>query len=408
MNICLLCRNFHKDRGGIETFTRDFALALVLQGHAVHIIAQDIGEYNRRILNPLIHVHHAAFKVKPFLGYWRLDHFFPIEDLHYSKAVAAKVREVSQIHHLDIVETMDYFRQGYWLARQKNLPLFFRLHGWIFNRSHGRIDPFPTLSLRELISWKMQKDTLAASDGIAAVSADTADFAKKIWNLHNKNVKVIHNGIDSQHFYPGETIRHQSVLFSGRLTRNKGIHTLAEAIPLVLNQCPQTTFIIAGKETTVQKDQSVIEMMKATVPADNFVCLGEISKQELISYYQKSSIFVLPSIYESFGLVALEAMASGCAVVASNVGGLKEIIENEKDGLLVPPADPVALAEAVIRLLKNPAFRKELSVQAMAKVNQKFTLERVVRESIEAYEEAIASFRNERPRQVLRGDIASA
>jgi glycosyltransferase involved in cell wall biosynthesis len=81
---------------------------------------------------------------------------------------------------------------------------------------------------------------------------------------------------------------------------------------------------------------------------------------DVIPFYNKMDIFVLPSILEGFGIVLLEAMAAGVAVVATNVNGIREVVKNMHSGLLVPPKNPVALADAIIKLIENPEFRKKL------------------------------------------------
>jgi len=107
MNICFLCRNFHKDLGGIETFTLNYARALIEEEHSVHILCEDRGDLNRESLGDHLHIHHVEFNDHPFPGVWTVERFFPLEDLRYSAAVA---------------RTIDAIRVKYSLYLANNLP----------------------------------------------------------------------------------------------------------------------------------------------------------------------------------------------------------------------------------------------------------------------------------------------
>ena len=114
MNICFICRNILKDRGGIETYTLELARALGLQGHMIHIIAQNKGSLLRGSSPKGITIHLVYFAEHPFAGYWMMDRFLPIDDLRFSMAAAKKIRDLAHSIKIDIVEATDYFRTGFW------------------------------------------------------------------------------------------------------------------------------------------------------------------------------------------------------------------------------------------------------------------------------------------------------
>ena len=106
----------------------------------------------------------------------------------------------------------------------------------------------------------------------------------------------------------------------------------------------------------------------------------------------------MPSLDEAFPMSALEAMASGCALIASAVGGLKELIDHEEDGMLVDPGNAPMLANAITRLLKDPALCRDLASKGLEKVRTTYSYKRLVEESMESYRKAIKSWNNPRHR----------
>jgi len=394
MNICFICRNIFSDRGGIETYTLELARALGAQGHMVHIVAQNKGELLRTYKSKGVNLHPIDFVEHPFIGYWMLDRFFPIDDLRFSIAAAKEIRNLSHSNKIDIVEATDYFRTGFWIALKRKTPFLLRLHGWFFNRQDGRINPLGSLSIRERFLLYMQQITIDRADVISAVSSDFANFSSEIWKINNNKLQVILNAVDVLKFTPDHTFsKEPSVLYVGRLIKNKGVLTLADAIPAILEYYPQTKFVFAGKDMYL-KDLGCTarDYILKKAPAANAVFLGEITADELLYHYRKSSVVVLPSFYESSGIVCLEAMACGCAIVASDVGGIKDMIIHEKHGLLVPPGKPKELANAVVRLFQDEALREICSKNAVQKCVKEFNYDKLVSNTLAVYEETIANY----------------
>jgi glycogen synthase len=392
MNICLLCRNFHRDLGGIETFTLNFAKALAEAGHCAHILCLDQGNFNRGSLGKNLFIHYTPFNDHPFPGAWRTNKYLPFDDFWYSRAVARTIDKVHKQYSLDIIETFDYFRQGFvYTRRHHRIPVFLRLHGWFFNRIEGRVDPWSTLSFKEKISWWMQRDTLCKADGIAAVAADTRDFVKQVWKF-NRNIKVIYNAVDSQDFSPlGEKDPCQ-ILFAGRLIPRKGIEVLTEAMPLVVKECPDVKLAVAGADAQSNDGKTNSQMLRERIGPDHFEYLGQLPPDQIKQWFRKSAILIMPSLDEAFPMSALEAMASGCALIASAVGGVKELIRHEEDGLLVNPGNAQMLAAAIVRLLKDPVLCWNLASKGMEKVRTCYSYKRLLEESMESYRAAIQSY----------------
>jgi glycosyltransferase involved in cell wall biosynthesis len=193
----------------------------------------------------------------------------------------------------------------------------------------------------------------------------------------------------------------QVVLFSGRLATNKGLSVLAEAAPIVLKQFPDTRFVIAGQDMGVREGME--KRLKELGISDRFLFTGHIKDDGLfLSAYGACDVFVLPSEYEAFGLVLLEAMASGKPCVATNVGGMPEVLGEPSPpkgihqtgcGMLVDYQDPGQLAQAIGRLLSDKSLRQTMGASGRARVQKEFNWDSVTAKILEIYGELAASHR---------------
>jgi len=173
------------------------------------------------------------------------------------------------------------------------------------------------------------------------------------------------------------------VLFVGRLTPIKGPQVLLEAAGPVIKASPGATFIFAGEGV-------LTEDLKKQAPSlpegGNVIFTGHLGGKALAATYRVADCLVVPSTYEPFGLVALEGMVCGTPVVASDVGGLSEIVENGVNGLKAPPNDPQSLASGIIRLLREPEFSRQLAGSALRRCSEHFTWENAARKVRSVYE----------------------
>jgi glycosyltransferase involved in cell wall biosynthesis len=172
----------------------------------------------------------------------------------------------------------------------------------------------------------------------------------------------------------------------GRLTEQKGHSVLLEALPEVISRFPELAVVIIGDGP---ERQSLEEKATLLGVAGQIVWMGKKSRDEVLGLYGVMDIFVMPSLYEGFGLTAAEAMAAGRPVVASAVDGLEEVVEDGVTGLLVPPGDSVALAAALINLLGHPAKAIEMGRQGKARVQQLFSMERYRESILAAYAQCV-------------------
>ena len=260
----------------------------------------------------------------------------------------------------------------------------------------------------------LERTAIEMADAIVAVSAETKADILRLFNVAEEKVHVIHNGIDLDEYRPllnpgriesyGVDPDQPFVLFVGRITRQKGIVHLVNAIE---HLTPGTQVVLcAGAPDT---PEIADEMSKAVAHARHahtgpVVWIEQMVDTETkINLYSGAAVFCCPSIYEPFGIINLEAMACEIPVVASAVGGMKEVVLHEETGLLVPltqqtespfePVDPAVfardLAVGINRLMDDPVLRRKMSKAGRQRVEERFSWEQIARETISLYERVI-------------------
>ena len=208
-------------------------------------------------------------------------------------------------------------------------------------------------------------------------------------------IRTIENGIDLERFTPGaSTLRraelsipesHRVIGVIGMFDPVKGHVFLLRAIKrLQESGVNDLTCLIAG-EGRLEADLK--DYAKAAGIEQNVRFLGY--RRDIPDLLGLMDMVIMPSLRESFGIAALEAMAMKLPVVASRIGGLEEVVEHERTGLLVPPSDAAALAEAILRLAENPEMRRNMGEAGRHRVEEKFSIESTIRRTEALYLECL-------------------
>jgi glycosyltransferase involved in cell wall biosynthesis len=206
--------------------------------------------------------------------------------------------------------------------------------------------------------------------------------------VDRRKLALVYSGIDTRAFT--QQVRGQYerpiIMCSGRLEPEKGHRYLISAMPEVLSSIPSAELWLAGEGS--QRD-SLEHLAHEVGCAQNVRFLG--FRRDIPALLAKTTLFVLPSCEEAFGLSLLEAMASALAVVATDTGGIPEIITHMHDGLLVPARSPKHIADAVVSILKQPELQRKLAHNAALTAKQRFGSENQARMTLQCYREALRS-----------------
>ena len=267
-----------------------------------------------------------------------------------------------------------------------------------------------------LSAW-MERTAIEQASAVIAVSEETRADVLRLFDVTPERVHVIHNGIDLDEYRPATAAdvlaRHgidadqPYVLFVGRITRQKGILHLLNAIPR-LDPALQVVLCAGAPDTP-----EIGREMEAGVAAlgcerPGIIWIREmLSRPDVIQLYTHAAVFCCPSVYEPFGIINLEAMACGTPVVASAVGGIKEVVVPEKTGLLVDPglrpgsfdpADPAAfaagLADAINRLAENAGLRARFADAGRRRVQAHFSWDAIAARTEALYREVLSRSRS--------------
>ncbi len=258
-------------------------------------------------------------------------------------------------------------------------------------------------------SW-VEKTAYENADGVIAVSESMREDVHQLYGVPYEKIRVIHNGIDLNQYKPmpnravleryGIDPDVPFILFVGRITRQKGIIHLVRAIKDIR---PGVQVVLcAGAPDTPEIGREMMERVaEARQESSNpTIWIAQIvPKDDIISLYTHASLFVCPSVYEPFGIINLEAMACETPVVASAVGGIKEVVVHDKTGLLVPfeagggadfePKDPAQfahdLAAAVNSLLDDPEKLKRMGLRSRERVEHFFSWVSIARWTTDFY-----------------------
>jgi alpha-maltose-1-phosphate synthase len=244
-------------------------------------------------------------------------------------------------------------------------------------------------------SWCERTAIEAAAAVIAVSRGMQADILMTYPGVLPGRVHVIHNGIDAGQYAPdpgrqvldryGIDPGRPSVVFVGRVTRQKGLQVLLRAAPRIT---PGAQLVLcAGQADTPELQDEVSDLagLLRASRSDVVWIPGMLAKHEVIQILSHATVFACPSLYEPLGIVNLEAMACGTAVVASAVGGIPEVVEDGRTGLLVRPDDEAALALAINALIDDPARAAEFGARGRARAVAEFSWDTIAAQTADLY-----------------------
>jgi D-inositol-3-phosphate glycosyltransferase len=380
VHACPMAKLGGRDSGGMNVYVRELARDLARRGIDVDVYTRQREHDHPRIqeIAPgarVIHIEAGPVTYLPKMDvYDRLDEF--------TAGVDAYVRE----HGL----RYDVIHAHYWLSAEVARVLAPR---W----GVPRIQMFHTLGLvkREVmdedvdgesdIRVEIERRAVRESAAVIAASEIEATELEQLYAANSGKLRIIPCGVDPDVFHPirqadarralGRDECERLVLFVGRIEQIKGIDVLLRAVGIIFQTYPELRgeiclLVVGGAidaEDSAAETDKIIELRRLVHEhrlEDTVDFVGSQDQPRLALYYNAADVCAVPSLTESFGLVALESMACGTPVVGTRVGGLQTVIENDVSGLLVSAGDDAALAEAMARVLLDPALRLRLAAGA--------------------------------------------
>lgn len=386
--------------GGVGTYTRYLAHAYVEMGHKVFILSsavpprktytyEDAGVFVRR-------VRRWKFEVPLARRVWHT--FFPWSkhQWEYMLGITSELRRIVREEEIDVIESSELWSEGLAYSFFRECPIVIKLHSPLFllRQLNG---------LSETRDWKLvdrvDKLWTIRADALVSASAALKEIITPIYKLDGAKIPVIPEAVDANIFrtskaYPAEK---SIVLFVGRLEPRKGIFVLAASMPKVLEKFPDAQFMFLGNDTKVNgsscKEIIRRELLAAGV-AHRAIFVDAVNSENIPAFHHNARVTVFPSIWENFSIATLEAMACGRPVVASNSGGFPEMIEDNISGVLVPPLDPDALAQAILQILEDKSKAEEMGASARKRVERYYSKEVVARQTFGVYEQAVEEWKN--------------
>jgi len=374
--------------GGLARHVRKLAENMAAQGVEVHVLARGLEESPAEEEMGGVVVHRVREPTRPR----DLGEFVAWIEHMNADMLAAGV-EVGDRHDFDVVHGHDWLvaSAGDHLAKRFRCPLVVTIHATEYGRHQGHVDKHPQSYIHGVERWMANR-----AERVVTCSAYMREHVADIYGLDEERVSVIQNGIDPDELEPVDdldTLRarfaapeERLVLLVGRLVYEKGFQVALEALPGLIERVGNVRFLVAGSGTAEQelRDQA------AELGLDEHgTFLGWIGDDVLHSLYRIADLTVVPSIYEPFGLVALEAMASGCPCLVADTGGLREVVPNEDVGLRFRSRDPRSLGDMAERLLTDDELRDRLVAEASEHVLG-FDWADVAREVAALYQEVLA------------------
>ena len=402
---CPLATLGGKDTGGMNVYVRDLTRQLGAMGIQVDVFTRSQDEHVPHVLhdlgfgNRVVHVPAGCEVplpkqdlaalipefVKGVLEFARMKGLrYDLIHSHYwmSGLAALELRAAWQVPILHMFHTLGIMKRR--VARFENeVDGDYRLNG--------------------------EKKLLNQVDGIIAATLAESTQLQWLYNADMDKVKVIPPGVDLGRFYPippdeakefiGIPPCERMLLYVGRIEPLKGIDVLIEAISEmrdrgVLEEIPFCLSLIGGESDASSEVENMelirLQELRRRYNLEGLITfLGKKSQDTLPYYYSAAEAVVVPSQYESFGMVALEAMACGTPVVASQVGGLAFLIQDGRTGYMVPSNEPTQLADRLTRLLKDQKLRQQMGKNA-AELARNYSWEIIARKIVELYNQVIA------------------
>jgi 1,4-alpha-glucan branching enzyme len=364
--------------GGLGRHVHELSRNLARQGAEVHVCTLGNGALSEREVEEGVVLHRVHVPDLP--GDSFTDLVFQGNVRLYELA-----RRVWLSRRFDVIHGHDWLvgEVSRMIARRYGVPLLATIHATEYGRNRGLHS-----SMQRAID-RQERMLMSGADRVIVCSQAMHGELNQVFGVAGDKIEVIPNGVDVSSLVSATTSspsylpRHGHVVaFLGRFVREKGVELLMEAAGAILQRRADVYFVFAGRGPLSDK----LKAMAAELGiADRVLFPGYVDDDGRNALLARASLAVFPSLYEPFGIVALEAMGAGVPVVVSDTGGLAEIVEHGVDGLKVYPGDLHGIVRTILHLLDDRNLAEALAVRAREKTLRKYTWSAVCNQTLDVY-----------------------
>jgi glycosyltransferase involved in cell wall biosynthesis len=371
--------------GGIARHCEGLAKALVKQKHDVHLFTLDF---------PGSPEYEEMDGIKVYRASTELGHpNFLTWVLLFNHFLSKRMADVTKTVDFDVMHVHDWLAafSGISFKHYMKKPMVLTVHSTEVGRAQGLHSP-DSFSINGIEWWSTYE-----ANRVIVCSQSMKDEICNHFNIPEEKVDVIPNAIDATKYQipvDRSAVRQRYgvgwgeklILCVGRLVPQKGIEYFIRAIPAIARRYPEAKYIVVGEGWS----RDILEAeARASGQAHKITFTGFASDKDVIELMTSADVLVVPSIYEPFGIVALEGMATGVPVVASQVGGLAEVIDHDRTGLFVYPRSPDSIAWGIDRILSDPDHAKWITENAKEKLHKAYSWEAVAMKTVEVYKKVV-------------------
>jgi len=402
LKLCFVSREYPpQSMGGIGRFTSDLAIGCARIGHEVHVITHSQDQMHTVDFEDGVWMHRLpgmAPKTEPLTSMQLSCNYLHCANVYH---------ELEHIHNnrgLDLVSAPIWLCEGVIASLDDRWPTVLSLVTTLKTIQGMGGTTGDNVHTNQMIA--LEKATMQSSGYIHAVSRAMGKKCRDEAGSHSAMEFMVPLGTnDVRDQY--QRLRPQdgkvSILFVGRLEPRKGVDVLLDAVYQVLPEFANAELVLAGRDNTpggMENYESRWKKHLALNPQHNgrVTFTGEISEDDLQQHYADCDVLVLPSRYESFGLVLTEAMMHGKPVIAASAGGMVEIVEPEVNGYLFETDNANSLADALRKLLSSAERREQFGIRSRAIYEHKFSTEIMVRTMIAAHQKIVDHHRQSKPK----------
>lgn len=319
----------------------------------------------------------------------------------YARArMVPAIRKLVAAHQVDIFEREESFGHTAAISGLNLLPVVVRLHGPRFLTGRFGSDDYAGDLRRE----RMEGNAIRQADFVSSPSAATLDAVSSHYGLHLEASRVIPNPIQSAASTETWAINSclpESFLFVGRVDKLKGADVALQAFAEIASHYPKAKLTLIGPDRGIRGQGGKIsffdDFVGANIPEQHIARIkfcGPVNRSDVLPHRRKHFATIICSSYETSPYAVLEAMACGSPIIATAVGGIPELITHNRNGLLVPPRDVDALANACRTLLEDKALASRLGKQAWLDCREFYDPDAIARQTVAVYQEAVDVFKS--------------